>query len=153
LSDSAPLPDAKYMFSKYCLLKSGFQIVELSRARSGCGIWLCSGPSNRAAAGDRRRRVLVRVARVTLVAELGQHDEDLVGLLAAELDVLVDVSPRPVAVADLDDRARPALLRRGPARQDLRQRDLTTVAPLVLHRVGQLVRGDAASTPAIAPGL
>jgi len=88
-----------------------------------------------------RGRVLIRVVRVTLVAELGQHDEDLVGLLAAELDVLVDVALAPIAIPDLDDRARSALLRRRLALQDLGEGDLTRIAPLVFQRVGQLVGG------------
>ena len=58
-------------------------------ARFGSGIWLCSGPSNVA----RPRRVgvgvLVGVARVPLVAELGEDHEDPVGASRAQLDVLV----------------------------------------------------------------
>ncbi len=65
--------------------------------------------------------VLVRVARVPLVAELGENDEDLVRSLASELDVLVDRlrAARRGFRANLDDLAGTALLRRGFAVDDL----------------------------------
>jgi hypothetical protein len=87
---------------------------------------------------------------VPRVAELGEDDEDLVGLLAAQLDVLIDAGLLGLGVAtltalallaDLDDRAGSTLLRRRLAAQDLRDRDLTGFAPLVLQRVRQLVGG------------
>jgi hypothetical protein len=95
--------------------------------------------------GRLRIRVLVRVRRVALVPELGQHDEDLVGLLAGELDVLVlgRLALPGRCAADLDDLAGPPPLRRELAGDDLLDRDLAQLAPLLLGRSGQVVDGPA----------
>ena len=91
-------------------------------------------------AGRARRvriRVLVRVARVALVPELGQDDEDLVGLLAGELDVLVvgGAGARLARLADLGDLAAVAALDLRVAVDDLLQRRLAQLAPLLLRGV------------------
>lgn len=105
-------------------------------------------PLERRRAGDRRGGVLVGVVRVPLVAELGQYDEDPVGLLPGQLDVLVDLALSVLLAlgaaglgAELHHRAGAALLRLASAVQQLRQGFLAELAALVLQRAGQVVGG------------
>ncbi len=98
--------------------------------------------------------VLVRVLRVAGVAELREYDEDAVGLLARQLDVLVlsgglaGGQTLPVdrcgstGARHLHDRAGPALLRLGGAVEDLGQRLLTKGAALHLELARVVVGPD-----------
>ena len=92
-------------------------------------------PVERGRPRDVRVGVPVRVARMARVPELGQDHEDLVRLLARELDVLV----LAVGARDLDDLARAAPAHLRVARDHLLERDLAQRAALLLGRVRQLV--------------
>ena len=101
----------------------------------------------------------IRVVRMTLVAELSEDHEDLVGTLLRELDVLVLLLAgsrglevfagllvglaggfcRAGALADLDHGAAVLLDRLEVAIEHARDGGLAQRAPLVLHRTGQLV--------------
>jgi hypothetical protein len=110
---------------------------------------------------DRRIGVLVREVRVTLVAELSEDHEDLVGPLLLQLDVLVvrlarrgqlllrrgllvglhGRGLRAQRLADLDDGDAVLLDRLGLAADDVRDRLGPERAALGLQRVGKLVDG------------
>ena len=78
-----------------------------------------------------------------LVAELGEDDEDLVCLLAAELNVLVDRlgAAGSGLLANPDNLAGAALLDDGLAVEDLLQAGFAQLALLLCERVGELVDG------------
>ena len=111
-------------------------------------------PVERGRPRDVRVGVPVRVARMARVPELGQDHEDLVRLLARELDVLV----LAVGARDLDDLARAAPAHLRVARDHLLERHLAQRAALLLGRVRQLVTPSRAvprspSGGAAAPAL
>ena len=108
--------------------------------RSGSRDRVVQRAVERRRAGRGRVGVLVGVARFALVAELGEDHEDLVGALAAQLDVLVGGALAAARALDLDDGALALLDGRGGAVQHLLDRRLLESAALVLPGVGELVR-------------
>ena len=116
--------------------------MELSTVRSGCGDLVAEGAVEPGRPGRVRVGVLVRIAGVTLVAELREDDEHAFCGLSRDLDVLgrllaLVLGSLGDVTAELDDGASAASLDRGRVSvEDGGDRFLRERAALVLERVG-----------------